>query len=107
DLGEATDPVGAWGFAEGGMGAVTRALASAARAAGAEIRMQAEVERVLEGARGVVLAGGDEIAARVVLSNADPVRTARLAGLPEPEGWETAGPTVKVMVLLDGLPDFP
>jgi phytoene dehydrogenase-like protein len=42
-----------------------------------------------------------------VLSNADPVRTARLAGLPAPDGWATAGPTVKVMVLLDGLPDFP
>jgi len=42
DLGEATDPPGAWGFAMGGMGAVTRALASAARAAGAEIRTEAE-----------------------------------------------------------------
>src|SRR3954468_4094019 len=37
DLGEATEPAGAWGFARGGMGAVTQALASAARAAGAEI----------------------------------------------------------------------
>src|SRR3954453_218055 len=53
DLGEATDPPGAWGFAQGGMGAVTGALASAARAAGAEIRTEAEVERVLDGARGV------------------------------------------------------
>src|SRR3954451_6939591 len=105
DLGEATDPPGAWGFAQGGMGAVTQALASAARAAGAEIRTVAEVERASGG--GGVLAGGEEIAARAVLSNADPVRTARLAGLPAPDGWAIAGPTVKVMVLLDGLPDFP
>ena len=105
DLGEATDPPGAWGFARGGMGAVTQALASAARAAGAEIRTEAEVERI--SADGVVLANGEEIAARAVLSNADPVRTARLAGAAEPSGWRTDGPTVKVMVLLDGLPEFP
>ena len=95
-----------WGFARGGMGAVTQALASAARAAGAEIRTEAEVARV--SGRSVVLAGsGDELDARAVLSNADPVRTARLAGAPEPAGWRTDGPTVKVMLLLDGVPDFP
>src|SRR4051794_3140682 len=105
DLGEATDPPGAWGFAIGGMGAVTQALASAARAAGAEIRTGAEVARA--SGSGVVLAGsGEELAARAVVSNADPVRTARLAGAPKPEGWRTDGPTVKVMLLLDGLPDF-
>src|SRR3954470_23437767 len=105
DLGEATDPPGAWGFAQGGMGAVTQALAGAARGEGAEIRTSAEVASASGG--GVVLADGEEIAARAVLSNADPVWTARLAGLPAPDGWATAGPTVKVMVLLDGLPDFP
>src|SRR3954468_5193004 len=105
DLGEATDPPGAWGFSRGGMGGVTQALAQAARAAGAEVRTEAEVERIA--GDGVVLASGVEIAARAVLSNADPVRTARLAGAPEPSGWRTDGPTVKVMVLLDGLPEFP
>src|SRR4051812_36167154 len=105
DLGEATDPPGAWGFAIGGMGAGTQALASAARAGGGEGRPDAEVERVT--GNGVVLAaGGEEIAARAVVSNADPVRTARLAGAPDPIGWRTDGPTVKVMLLLDGLPDF-
>ena len=111
DLGEATDPPGAWGFAMGGMGAVTRALRSAAEAAGATVRVEAEVARVLVSddgrAEGVVLADGSELRARVVLSNADPVRTARLAGLDEPSGWQNAGPVVKVMVQLDGLPDFP
>src|SRR4051794_14625666 len=106
DLGEATDPGGrdgVWGFARGGMGAVTQALAGAARADGAEIRTRAEVERVR--GDGVVLArSGEEIGARAVLSNADPIRTARLAGAPEPAGWRQDGPTVKVMLLLDGLP---
>src|SRR3954447_25092640 len=105
DLGEATEPAGAWGFARGGMGAVTQALASAACAAGAEIRTEAEVERIA--GDGVVLANGVEIAARAVLSNADPIRSARLAGVAEPSGWRTDGPTVKVMLLLDGLPEFP
>ena len=58
-------------------------------------------------AAGVVLEGGEEVTARVVLSNADPLRTAALAGVPAPDGWRQDGPTVKVMVLLDGLPDFP
>jgi phytoene dehydrogenase-like protein len=105
DLGEATDPPGAWGFARGGMGGVTQALAAAARAAGAEIRTEVEVAHA--SGDGVVLAGGDELPARAVLSNADPIRTARLAGVPEPGGWRQEGPTVKVMLLLDGLPDFP
>src|SRR3954452_4302285 len=111
DLGEATEPAGAWGFARGGMGAVTQALASAARAAGAEIRTEAEVDALVvdddDRAAGVVTTEGDAVLARAVLSNADPRRTARLAGVPEPEGWRQDGPTVKVMLLLDGLPEFP
>src|SRR5918997_1127663 len=58
DLGEAAGSPGAWGYARGGMGAVTAALRSAAEAAGARGRLAAPVERVLveEGAaRGVVL----------------------------------------------------
>ena len=109
-LGEAAGPPGAWGFARGGMGAVTAALRSAAEAAGARVRVDASVERVIveqQRARGVALEGGRELRAAAVLSNADPVRTARLAGAPEPAGWRQDGPTVKVMLLLDGLPDFP
>jgi phytoene dehydrogenase-like protein len=119
ELGDATDPPGAWGFARGGMGAVTRALRAAAEAAGARVRTEAPVERVLRdgayghgdeatgAAAGVVLEGGEEVGARAVLSNADPLRTAALAGAPAPAGWRQAGPVVKVMLLLDGLPDFP
>ena len=110
DLGEAAGPPGGWGYARGGMGAVTGALRSAAEAAGARVRVSAPVERVVvEDGRavGVVLEGGEEVAARVVLSAADPLRTAALAGVTPPSGWRQAGPVVKVMLLLDGLPDFP
>lgn len=110
DLGEAAGEPGAWGYAQGGMGAVTGSLRAAAQAAGARVEVEAPVERVLveDGhADGVVLAGGREVHARTVLSNADPRRTAALARLREPDGWRQAGPVVKVMVLLDGLPDFP
>ncbi len=111
DLGEALDEPGAWGYARGGMGAVTGALRAAAEAAGARIRTEAPVERVTRDgdgrATGVVLEGGEEVAARAVLSNADPLRTAALSATEAPEGWRQDGPTVKVMVMLDGLPDFP
>src|SRR5439155_27025430 len=69
---------GLWGFVRGGMGGLTQALASSARAAGVEIVTSAEVERVLvRGGRagGVVQRDGRELRARVVVSNADPKRT--------------------------------
>ena len=109
-LGEANGAHGAWGFARGGMGAVTAALRASAEAAGARVHLEATVEHVVveEGrARGIVLEDGREQRASAVLSNADPRRTAKLADLPEPEGWRQEGPVVKVMLLLDGLPDFP
>jgi phytoene dehydrogenase-like protein len=67
-----------WGFVRGGMGVVTALMADAAREAGARIRTGAAVAYVrTTGGRatGVVLAGGEEIAAARVLSNADPKRT--------------------------------
>jgi phytoene dehydrogenase-like protein len=77
-MGEIDGAFRAWGFAKGGTGAVSEAIASAARAAGAEIRIAAPVARVtVRGGRatGVVLDNGDEIAARVVVSGLDPRRT--------------------------------
>jgi phytoene dehydrogenase-like protein len=110
ELGQAAGVPGAWGYARGGMGAVTEALRAAAEAAGATVRTSAPVERLLveDGrARGVVLEGGEPLEARVVLSNADPLRTAQLACVAGPDGWRQTGPVLKVMLLLDGLPDFP
>ncbi|MQA31831.1 MAG: NAD(P)-binding protein [Luteitalea sp.] len=69
----------------GGIGAVADALAAAAREAGAELRTGVEVRHILvgdEGAHGVALATGEEIQARHVVSNVDPIRT--LLGLIDP-----------------------
>ena len=71
-------PAGSSFFAVGGTGAITQAMSAAAKEAGAEIRTSAEVKeiRVKDGvATGVVLAGGEEISAKAVISNADPRRT--------------------------------
>jgi len=109
DLGEAAGVPGAWGYARGGMGAVTAALRAAAAAAGARVHVDMPVERVLVEAgeaRGIVLEDGRDVPARAVLSNADPRRTSALAGLAAPGDWRQDGPVVKVMLLLDGLPDF-
>jgi phytoene dehydrogenase-like protein len=110
ELGEAAGPPGAWGYVRGGMGAVTAALQSAAEAAGVKVRLATPVERVLADdgrAKGLVLEDGSEVEARAVVSNADPMQTAALTGASSPDGWRQAGPTVKVMLLLEGMPDFP
>jgi phytoene dehydrogenase-like protein len=75
---EAGGGVRSWGFVRGGMGVVTDLMADAAREAGAEIRTGVEVEAVVvdDGrAAGVRLAGGEEVRAERVLSNADPKHT--------------------------------
>ena len=76
-MGELDGVFRAWGFAKGGNGSVSAAIAAAAQARGAEIRTSATVSQVdiRNGkARGVVLEGGEEIEADVVVSGADPRR---------------------------------
>ena len=81
DLGEAAGVPGAWGYARGGMGAVTGALRSAAEAAGAAVRLETPVARVLVdgsgAADGVVLESGEEVRAPVVLLNTVPFAAPR------------------------------
>jgi phytoene dehydrogenase-like protein len=77
-MGEIDGVFRAWGFAKGGNGSVSAALAAAARFAGAEIRTRAPVAQVrIANARasGVILESGEEIAAKLVVSGADPRRT--------------------------------
>jgi phytoene dehydrogenase-like protein len=77
-MGELDGVFRAWGFAKGGSGSVSAAIASAAQSFGAEIRTRAPVAQVLienGKARGVVLEGGEEVRADVVISGADPRRT--------------------------------
>src|ERR1051326_8578535 len=77
-VGEIDGAFRAWGFQKGGTGAISEAIARAAREAAAEMRTEAEVARVLVKhgrAAGVALASGEEIAAHLVVSGLDPRRT--------------------------------
>ena len=77
-MGDVDGSVGAWGFARGGMGSVSDALASSLQSFGGEIKCDAEVAQIIvkKGkAMGVALANGDEIYADTVVSNLDPKRT--------------------------------
>jgi phytoene dehydrogenase-like protein len=117
-LGEAVGQAGAWGFPRGGMGGVTAALASAARALGVEIRTGAPVGRIeVSGGTvsGVSLEDGSQIAAEVVVTTAHPqisfLRLLEPAHLP-PEflsdlrSWKTRSGTVKINLAVDRLPVF-
>jgi phytoene dehydrogenase-like protein len=111
-------PAGSGWFAAGGMGAVTQAMAAAARQAGAEIRTGAEVieVRVKDGAAtSVVLSTGEQISATAIISNADPKRT--LLKLVDPihlspdfvmklQHYRMPGTVAKVNLALSGLPKF-
>src|SRR5213076_549014 len=77
-MGELDGVFRAWGFAKGGTGAVSEAIASAARSFGADIRCNAGVSKVMVKngrATGVVLENGEEIAARTVITSLDPRRS--------------------------------
>ena len=111
-------PAGSSHFVAGGIGALTQAMASAAKQAGAEIRSNVEVKevRIKDGtATGVVLASGEEISAKAVISNADPKRT--LLKLVDPtylapdfvqklKNYRMPGTVAKVNLALSGLPEF-
>jgi phytoene dehydrogenase-like protein len=117
-MGEIDGAFRSWGFARGGTGAISNAIADAAREAGAEIRTQAPVARILtKGGRvtGVALAGGEEIPAVTVSSSVDPRLTFfTLLGrehLPSEfaediERYKFRGSSGKVNLALDSLPDF-
>ena len=117
-MGTAGGARGVWGYVEGGMGAVSQAMAAAARERGVEIRCHAEVAEILvEGgqARGVRLAGGDVIRAKAVVSNATPEVTFRkllAAGSLPPRFDEAiaridyASASMKINLAVSELPDF-
>ena len=117
-MGEIDGAFRSWGFSRGGTGAISNAIAGAAREAGAEIRTSVSVARILtkEGrATGVVLATGDELEADLVLSSVDPhltfqkfIEPAELPGdfLDEVARFRFRGSSGKVNLALDALPDF-
>jgi phytoene dehydrogenase-like protein len=117
-MGEIDGVFRAWGFAKGGTGSVSEAIAAAARGFGAEVRTDTAVQHVIvAGGRavGVVLANGDEIRARTVVSGLDPRRTfLELVGrqhLPDDlvaaiERYKFRGSSGKVNLALSELPRF-
>ena len=117
-MGMVTGRRGSWAYVRGAMGAVTQALATVCRKRGVVIRTSAEVERILVRngrAVGVALASGEEIAAGVVLSNADPKRTylGLVDGGDLPDDYRTsieaikiASPVLKINLALSELPRF-
>ncbi len=77
---------GMWGYVKGGMGMVSFYFCDAAREAGATVMSGVPVAEIVPG-EGVVLEGGERIAARVVVSNADPRRTLGMLGTAADEAW--------------------
>ncbi len=118
-MGDVDGNIGAWGYARGGMGAVSQALAASFRGAGGTLRENAPVARILVRsgrAEGVVLEDGEEILARRVISNMDVKRTflncMDPTDLPEAflgrvRSFKSRGSSGKLNIALDGAPEFP
>lgn len=117
-MGETNGKPGVWGYAKGGMGSITQALANSFLSVGGTIRTETDVEKILikDGvARGVVLRDGTELYARRVISNADPHKTflglvgeRELPGefLDSVKNIRMRSGVVKINVALNGLPNF-
>ncbi len=117
-MGEIDGAFRSWGFAKGGTGAISNAIAAAAREAGVEIRTKTGVSRILTKngrATGVALDNGDEIQATIVSSSVDPrltftklLDTRELPGefVDEVRRYKFRGSSGKVNLALDGLPNF-
>jgi len=117
-MGEVDGVGGCWGFARGGMGAVSDAIAAAAREAGVTIETSSEVSSidVADGrVRGVTLADGRVFSAKLVVSGVHPATTfLSMVGsehLPaslveDMRRFRTRSPAAKVNLALSGLPSF-
>ncbi|HLK52341.1 MAG TPA: NAD(P)/FAD-dependent oxidoreductase [Candidatus Angelobacter sp.] len=117
-MGEIDGAFRSWGFARGGTGAISNAIADAAREAGAEIRTQAPIARIIVNgnrAQGVVLQNGDEIYGDVISSSVDPrltfIKFIEEKALPtefldDVRRYKFRGSSGKVNIALDALPDF-
>src|SRR3989449_128059 len=117
-MGEIDGAFRSWGFARGGTGAISNAIAEAGREAGVEFRTKSPVSKILmkDGrAAGVVLQNGDEIPCDVVSSSVDPnltflklIEPGQLPDefLEEVRRYRFRGSSGKVNLALDALPDF-
>ncbi len=117
-VGEFMGQFGLWGYARGGMGSITKALAKSAEAHGVEIRTSTPVRQIVtRGGKvtGVELTTGETIEAERVISNADPRRTLfdliGVQNLPkdfvkEIEEYDVRGTMARVYIATEELPAF-
>jgi phytoene dehydrogenase-like protein len=117
-MGEIDGAFRSWGFARGGTGAISNAIADAAREAGAEVRTQSPIANLIiknNRVQGVTLQNGDEIYADVVSSSVDPrltfLKFMEESQLPEEfladiRRYKFRGSSGKVNIALDALPNF-
>lgn len=117
-MGSAGGARGVWGYVEGGMGALSNAIAASAEAAGVKIRTDVTVERILVEngkACGVKLDNGEEIRAARVASNIDPHHTFERMLAPEElpksfreavERIDYASASLKINLAVKELPNF-
>src|SRR5258707_3166735 len=117
-MGEIDGAFRSWGLSRGGTGAISNAIAEAAREAGAEIRTKAPIAQIIVKngqAKGVVLADGDEIYADIISSSVDPRLTftqfLKAGTLPadfleDINRYKYRGSSGKVNLALDALPNF-
>jgi phytoene dehydrogenase-like protein len=117
-FGEVNGKKGVWGHAVGGMGAITQAMARAARGHGAEIELDAGVREVIverDRVAGVILDNGETVRARYVASSVNPkllyTRLVPADALPAAfldriKNWRNASGTFRMNVALSALPSF-
>jgi phytoene dehydrogenase-like protein len=117
-MGEIDGAFRSWGFSRGGTGAISNAIAGAARELGVEIRTKSPVAKILVkngSVAGVVLQSGAEIFADVVSSSVDPhltferfLESSELSAdfLEGVRRYKFRGSSGKVNLALDALPDF-
>ena len=118
-MGDVDGNVGSWGFARGGMGAVSQSIAGAFQSYGGELRTEAGVEKIIASdgrAKGIALENGEEINGRIVVSAMDVKQTflqcMEKSDLPEAfhhrvENFRIRGSSGKLNIALDGMPVFP
>jgi phytoene dehydrogenase-like protein len=118
EIGDAGLGLSSWGYPRGGMGAVSEALKLSAQEFGAEVRTEAPVERILQKdgrVTGVVLDGGEELTADLVVAATHPritfLEQLGREELPEDfvgniERWNSRSGVVKINLALSELPEF-
>src|SRR5437868_10628848 len=117
-MGEIVGAFRSWGLARGGTGAISNSIADAAREAGAEIRRESPIAKIIlknGQAKGVAMENGDEIYAEIISTCVDPRLTfMKMVGeqhLPEDfvddiKRYKFRGSSGKVNLALDALPNF-